>query len=815
MRDSLFQGEVKINYILRKPQNAMDTLVVVFPGMMGMRGNEGTKMGYTYMNTLAQFNVNALFLRAGADVSRASKLVCQDRDFKVERTIVNLIEQAKEETGSKRVIAVGSSMGGWTCIYYGLKYGYDIISGSPAYLIGKGVTTKCMAGETNEESIAFCNALMPNAIKQAAENGFDKYIFVSWGKGERVWVDKRHGKQMLSDLDSAGIEYTHKLYDFYSHSAVHWVFPDVVKQQISKLLGLTVTEEAEEEPLSELQKTNLKIIEKCRFIKSELLKINKSLPVSKVANVTQYGNNDSAKQLSTFIDGSLGYFSLPKLKKPYYIGSADKFWECIPQKNMSYAISFSFQQTLLNYYKITNNSDVLEFLEENTQYYLKNAGKISKVNRDVYMKFENSMKRLHYFIDWSNVLNEPPTKRIIEVILFALKVMLSRELRLVMDSEKQYLRIISILHVAAYFREDAESFDSIYSTVLDILTMLNNYYFDKDGVALYGHLQAQHLLYKRIKVIDTFISTNNFPVTVKLKRIRRHIAAIENATKHMVSLSGVVPNLGNTSASKAKVIRKSGNFISPSSNFAVLSDDKKTYITINSGNPYHSINKHCDLLSFTFWYDGHYLVRDAGGGIASLSDYACSAVAHSALICENSDYVIPEYNDFTVIDDFTEKDEYVLIKMSHRLYADTGIYRTFLWLKPNVIILFDYAESDNEQSFAQNFLLEKNAMSYLEITQHSGDCIQEEYKGTANTKAANLRGSYIENFKKLVPSLNKVYIQNGKTAEFMTVLEAHTGKENELNVKTVQTKGVNVTVTFEDGKEMTISRMTEAVVKEE
>jgi hypothetical protein len=209
------------------------------------------------------------------------------------------------------------------------------------------------------------------------------------------------------------------------------------------------------------------------------------------------------------------------------------------------------------------------------------------------------------------------------------------------------------------------------------------------------------------------------------------------------------------------------------------------------------------LLSFTFHYDGRTIVFDGGGGgdKEHLSDYARSAVAHSALLCDESDYITPDYNDFTAMEDAVEKDDYVFVAAKHILIEGVKLKRYIVWIKPNVIVICDEAESEIQHIYTQNFLfplvtaddkdksritleIENDyslTVSQLQTELDSAAFEVKKYTGTtdANADENDLRGSHIQGFKRPVKLLNLAYEKHGKTAKFLTVLEAHSGKAAE------------------------------------
>jgi hypothetical protein len=813
MRDFIHQGEISIRYILRKAAAPSDILVVTFPGAHGWRENAMPHLGYAYLNAIASFNVNGLFLKGGIEeeASTLGRMVCVNRDFKVERTVVELINRAKEETGSTRVIAIGSSMGGWCSAYYGLKYGYDVISGSPAYEFKSDQSVEFVAGGTSEEDYGFCNSLMPNVIKNAGADGYDKFFFISWGEGEGNWVRKEHGPQFLAALDEASIKYKHKLHSFSSHWAVHWLFPDVLTRQLSAALGLPVSEE--QEALTDLQKASTEIKKMKETLKAEIDALDGSAPNYSNAYIVGYGSNSRDIQLRTFVYGAQGYHWWRRggrQEKAYNIGPLDVFWGSATIINEDYATSFWFHQTLLNFYKTEGNKDAWELLDKSTRQFFYQVDAVAKVAK-TYNSWWTAVRRMHFFLDWANVLdghNVPDG--ITAQVTDTLNILLDIQLAINFNATNQYRVLLALTHATQYFRNSAAFFEKASMAELHGFAALNSYYFDKNGICVFQQVRAQHALRTQVNVLIEFIVGNEFSHDPIMKKIKRHAEKIENATRHLIRPNGQIPNLGHTVGGKTKLARSGGNLILPTSNLAIL-DEEGTYITINSGNPCHSAYKHCDLLSFTFFYDGRLLVADAGGGVGALADFSCSAIAHSALICDDSDYVIPEYSDFTTIDAVSEHEDYVLLGMSHRLYPDVELRRAFLWLKPNIVILLDSAESGTEHAYVQNFLLEKDAQQFLSITQQGNSCDLETFTGTTDADDyEHLRGSIISNLKKPARAMNLAYTQKGTSASYVTVLEAHSGKEGEIAIKSVQVDGGNVKITPVKGSTKVIPLDVEA-----
>jgi hypothetical protein len=172
------------------------------------------------------------------------------------------------------------------------------------------------------------------------------------------------------------------------------------------------------------------------------------------------------------------------------------------------------------------------------------------------------------------------------------------------------------------------------------------------------------------------------------------------------------------------------------------------------------------------------------------------------------------------MDSVDEGENYVMITMSHTLISGVLQKRELFWLKPNIIVLLDMAESETERKYTQNFILQdfrynakdKNRVAVdvapkftLTVTQYPAGSDFEliSYNGTADMNdTEHYRGSLVTGRSRLRKGLNLAYIKTGSKAEFITVLEAHSGKSEEISVKNVTFKDGVLTVEKKDGEKM-------------
>jgi len=812
VRHSTFKGEVEIDYVLRKSPNKSDVLVVSFPGAGGDRFRADS-LGLGYMMTIGQLNVNALYIKnSKKDFVRAWFVGFQD-DFSIERTMIELVKFAAEETGATRCVGVGSSLGGNCALYYGLKYNWDIIAGGARAKKG------------------YVGTLIRAMIPTAKERGFDKHVYMCWGKGEPMWMDPHEAPSMVKIFDEAAVPYKMDLFNYSVHANISKMFPSIIKRELGTLLGGQPLAEPEQRSPTAAEIT-AEINSSISGLKSPADQLENATPNYAIRNCQNHGSSNDSIMLRTFVYASHDYYWLPKAKAPTR-HEPGQFWQTIPFQNGDYANAMWFQSTVLNHFKATAQTSALTLVANGVAEFLRRP-ESEKATTPKYSDWWTTLQRAQCLIDFASIVRESGPdasagdadrlrQEIIERIDWAglqteVVVALRRAVEaevLLTDVRKCYSRLYFLLLTAAFFENDPEFRAETFDRVMESTAAVTDYYFDDNGVCIYEQVQGHHFALRYLKLIIEFAEANGFKPTQTFRKVRRKLEAIQLTASFLVREDGRMPNLGHTDRGTTNILPASGNLIRTSSNLAVLSSDG-AYITIGGGSNVHSSYRHCDLLSFTFRYNGKQLVWDAGGGKSGLADYARSAVAHSALICDEIDYVTPDYKDWTALDDSVEAEDYVFISGKHMLIDGVTLSRAWIWLKPNIIVIHDDAKSDSDHLYTQNFLLphvklddsdwhqvvlsiDKGHTLTVRQLPADGDFDLKTYFGTTNAAAPEkaLRGSRVDEYSKLAKLTNLAYEKRAKRASFVTVLETHSGKKSELKFgnAVVENGIINVTVT--------------------
>lgn len=661
---------VNLEYILIKAQTSSNSLVVSFPALDGEL--DGEDWGYLF--TLSKLkNVHLLFLRADHEYAK-SRMTLRNGKPVIEEVVTDLVKRCMNDLGANQVIAVGTSMGGWCSLYFGLKNNWNIISGSPVYTfrrMPKESIEYAMGGENNDGEKRL-NELMNSAIFSAQNNGYDRKCFITYGEGEEFWKDKLEGPRMLETMDRANIPYTLSLYPFSDHQSICDIFPLILTEAIKYFQG-------------EVTNPDEKIVES--FISSEQKILNEIDRIHDDVNYALEGYKDERKK---------GVFHL---------------LHCI---------------------------------------------------RDLCHEWANGeCKNFKEILDGFQIPK-------------------------------------SLFHDAREFLDDTCAYSTIVSSSINIVHLLIEYHFDRNGWCISGQCRSQDVILQALINFLDALSKCNIPDDKALRKLHRKCDKIMKFAAHIAQPNEVLVPIGETRENEQRITKKrvkrvAGNYIKRTSNIAFLEDPStESYITINGGSNIRSSCRHCDLLSYTWFYAGERVFCDAGGDDKSYRQYAASAVAHNGFLCDYSDYITPSYDDWTSIDKtgLRERADCVIVPTSHHLIDGVSMRRKFIYIMPNIMVLIDEGISEVERQFVQNFLLDNGTVEEEDLCRTkirlkgglrvffsqydiSKRISFSKFYGTGRRE--NPRGCIIEK-EGLRGALNLAYAKSGTAERFVTAIEIHSEK---------------------------------------
>lgn len=185
----------RLKYILEKYPES-NTLVVVFSGFPGK-----TKAKYNYMRTLKETNCNKLFLLDDFGYKkRGAYYLGEDGDFYVQDLVRELVLKIKDELNINYIITAGSSKGGTSAIYHGLRVRANaVIAGAPQYFIGDYLNTDTHRNIL--DGIVGADVELLNGIVREEIQNYDDQkptIYLHYSKREHTYPE--HISDMISDM---------------------------------------------------------------------------------------------------------------------------------------------------------------------------------------------------------------------------------------------------------------------------------------------------------------------------------------------------------------------------------------------------------------------------------------------------------------------------------------------------------------------------------------------------------------------------------------------------------------------------------------
>lgn len=224
----------KIKYLFFPKKS--DELIISFSGFAG----ENKKPKYNYIKTLKGVEKNQIYILDDFGYKKSgSYYLGENGDYFLEREIPRLVNKIKHKYNIKKVYTIGTSKGGWACLYYGILLGCDVvICGAPQYYIGNYLNTTCYHKKIlksitrNQEKweIKDLNYKLRNAIKEFDISNI-KFI-IHYSKNEHTYKD--HICYLLKDLKSENAYIEEDISNYLSHHEVGIYFKKVLLKVFNK-----------------------------------------------------------------------------------------------------------------------------------------------------------------------------------------------------------------------------------------------------------------------------------------------------------------------------------------------------------------------------------------------------------------------------------------------------------------------------------------------------------------------------------------------------------------------------------------------------
>lgn len=220
----------RVKYMwLKKTESS--TLLVSFPGFSPATAK------YNYMRTLLPFKCNKLFL---LDEFAENHMGCYLVEDRVEKCTQQLIEDIIKKTNATNVIFLGSSKGGYSALNFSFLIPHvKVIIGSPQYYLamyldnpGTQANLRYIVGNVTPEAKDNLNKRLHQRILTSSIR--PQSVYLHFSKGEHTYEE--HVKDMLSDLQKAGIQVIEDIQDYSQHSQLADYFPPYLVKVLSELI---------------------------------------------------------------------------------------------------------------------------------------------------------------------------------------------------------------------------------------------------------------------------------------------------------------------------------------------------------------------------------------------------------------------------------------------------------------------------------------------------------------------------------------------------------------------------------------------------
>ncbi len=149
-------------------------------------------------------------------------------------------------------------------------------------------------------------------------------------------------------------------------------------------------------------------------------------------------------------------------------------------------------------------------------------------------------------------------------------------------------------------------------------------------------------------------------------------------------------------------------------------ENDNSYVALFA-NYYSRVHKHHDDLSFIFQTLGTDILTDQGyyGYEDKYRPFLTSVFGHNTIAINDTNYTNGKKGQYSKLTGYWKEDSVEIISAEHTMYDSITVKRKLYFIKPNVIVLQDWAESDySGLVFLDRKLLIFNFLNYEKTTSH-------------------------------------------------------------------------------------------------
>lgn len=315
--------------------------------------------------------------------------------------------------------------------------------------------------------------------------------------------------------------------------------------------------------------------------------------------------------------------------------------------------------------------------------------------------------------------------------------------------------------------------------------------FSHQGVHLENSPAYHRLVHNLFIEIEKYLNNIGYSLG---KEITDRFSLIEDYYAYIIKPNGILPIIGDTDALSIKgVNKKYESFFDRIAGITIMQakdvqvPENSTWLAFISG--YGTLtHKHYDDLSFMLYYGGEDWFTDSGKygyGSDKTRAYMKLPLAHNSLSIDGKKYDFfqptERFNNIDTVH-FIDNAYFSSVKGINRGYKDAILERTVVFIKPDILLLYDRMISSKKRRLVQNFNLAptvkiesinnnevmfKSAKSGAKLTQLLPGIRMVEVSGDPSVPQAIIS----EKTGRIVPTSQLKGEALGKEVEILTLIE--------------------------------------------
>ncbi|WGF93439.1 heparinase II/III domain-containing protein [Aequorivita marisscotiae] len=402
--------------------------------------------------------------------------------------------------------------------------------------------------------------------------------------------------------------------------------------------------------------------------------------------------------------------------KPFYIPIDQITWSENPEKNNTWQNYYEalFFVSILNhayhdYGKETYHEKAKKYI---FNYIDKHPSLEEKTSEYTWYDHAVAFRTLHLLQTVANELDEsdPDTNFIHKAFShISLNVTFMMDPKNYKSNNHSLMMDRTLLYLAKITKSDPPFYKKIYYPTVTRTEENIDKIIDPTGLAR-EHSTTYHIFNHNLnKSILKFIEKDDINPAFQLKMLRKNDVLLQLVKPDLtfplwgdsqmeILNAKLADDFGNDQrVLDLLTVKKLPSMVNFDNNIATLRSQKADngYVALFA-NFYSRVHKHNDDLSFIFQTLGVDILTDQGyfGYEKEHRQFLISVFAHNSIAVNNEDYWPGKKGQYSKLTGYSKSDDVEIVSGEHNMYDSITVKRKLYFIKPNVIVLQDWAETD-------------------------------------------------------------------------------------------------------------------------